>query len=48
MVLKLGAGNLKHEDGNVDELYQHWILGGGAQPRQPRWSLIRDVLGWVN
>ncbi len=39
---------LKHEDGTVDELYQHWILGGGAQPRQPRWSLIRDVLGWIN
>jgi Na+/H+-dicarboxylate symporter len=39
---------LKHEDGTVDELYQHWILGGGAQPRQPRWSVIRNVLGWVD
>jgi Na+/H+-dicarboxylate symporter/ABC-type amino acid transport substrate-binding protein len=38
---------LKREDQTLDQLYQHWILGGGAKPRQPRWSVIRDVLGWV-
>ncbi len=28
-------------------LYDHWILGLDAEPRQPRWCIIRDVLGWV-
>jgi Na+/H+-dicarboxylate symporter len=39
---------LKREDKTIDQLYAHWILGGGAKPRQPRWSVIRDVLGWVD
>jgi len=39
---------LKREDQTISHLYQHWILGGGAEPRQPRWSVIRDVLGWVD
>jgi Na+/H+-dicarboxylate symporter len=39
---------LKREDQTVDQLYKHWILGGGAEPQQPRWSVIRDVLGWVD
>ena len=30
-----------------DELYRHWILGKGAQEKTPRWSVIRDVLHWV-
>jgi ABC-type amino acid transport substrate-binding protein len=39
---------LKREDKTLDQLYNYWILGGGAEPRQPRWSVIRNVLGWVN
>ena len=31
----------------IDELYDHWILGRGAEVKQPRWSIIRDVLHWV-
>jgi ABC-type amino acid transport substrate-binding protein len=31
----------------MDELYDHWILGRGAEKKQPRWSVIRDVLHWV-
>ena len=38
---------LKREDGTLNDLYRHWILGAGAQPQEPRWSVIRDVLGWV-
>ena len=26
----------------------HWILGKGAKKSQPRWSVIRNVLGWVD
>jgi Na+/H+-dicarboxylate symporter/ABC-type amino acid transport substrate-binding protein len=31
----------------VDDLYDYWILGKGAEIKEPRWSIIRDVLGWV-
>ena len=34
-------------DGTIDRLYAHWILGEGAQSTEPRWSVIRDVLHWV-
>jgi ABC-type amino acid transport substrate-binding protein len=39
---------LKRRDGTVDALYGHWILGKQAGRRQPRWSVIRDVLGWID
>jgi Na+/H+-dicarboxylate symporter len=32
----------------IDELHDHWILGRGAEEKQPRWSIIRDVLGWID
>ena len=32
----------------IDQLYDHWILGRDAEKRGPRWSVIRDVLGWVD
>lgn len=38
---------LKRRDGTIDELYKYWILGQNATSRQPRWSIIRNVLGWV-
>ena len=31
----------------LEELYAHWILGERATAKQPRWSVLRDVLGWV-
>jgi Na+/H+-dicarboxylate symporter len=39
---------LKRRDGTIDALYGHWILGKQAGKRQPRWSVIRNVLGWVD
>ena len=30
-----------------DRLFDHWILGKGAVPKTPRWSVLRNVLGWV-
>jgi len=38
---------LKQKSGTVDALFQHWIGGKGAAPNEPRWSVIRDVLHWV-
>ena len=38
---------LRQKDGTAQEYYEHWILGKTALPRKPRWSVIRDVLNWV-
>jgi hypothetical protein len=40
--------DLQRKNGTVQALYNHWILGRDARPKQPRWSVIRDVLHWVN
>jgi hypothetical protein len=35
-------------EGTVDALYRHWMLGEAAKEKKtPRWSAVRDVLGWV-
>jgi Na+/H+-dicarboxylate symporter/ABC-type amino acid transport substrate-binding protein len=35
-------------DGTVDELYRYWMLGQVEQAQPPRWSIIRNVLGWID
>jgi len=35
-------------DGSIDSLFRHWIQGQGAIPDERRWSVIRNVLGWVD
>jgi Na+/H+-dicarboxylate symporter/ABC-type amino acid transport substrate-binding protein len=39
---------MKRRDGSMDTLYNHWILGRDAQKTAPRWSVIRNVLHWVD
>ena len=39
---------LKKQDGTIDRLYDYWILGRGAEIKTPRWSIIRDVLHWID
>lgn len=39
---------LKQADGSVQELFDYWVLGKDAKPHEPRWSVIRDVLHWVD
>jgi Na+/H+-dicarboxylate symporter len=29
-------------------IYDYWILGVDDRPQQPRWSVVRDVLQWVD
>jgi ABC-type amino acid transport substrate-binding protein len=36
----------KRRDGTIEELFAYWILGEDNTPRQPRWSIMDDVLGW--
>jgi Na+/H+-dicarboxylate symporter/ABC-type amino acid transport substrate-binding protein len=38
--------DLKKKDGTIQALYDHWILGRDARAKRPRWSILRDVLGW--
>ena len=40
--------DLQRKNGMIAALYNHWILGRNARPKQPHWSVIRDVLHWVN
>jgi len=37
---------LKRKDETIQALYDHWILGRDARAKRPRWSVLRDVLGW--
>jgi hypothetical protein len=39
--------DLKKKDKTIKALYDHWILGKAAEKKEPRWSIIRDVLHWV-
>jgi proton glutamate symport protein len=39
---------LKRLDGTIDDLYDYWILGRGAKIKKPRWSIIKNVLGWID
>jgi ABC-type amino acid transport substrate-binding protein len=38
---------LKKRDGTIGALYDYWVLGKNAVPKQPRWSVIRNILHWV-
>jgi len=40
--------SLKRGDGTLGSLFEYWVLGQNAEPDEPRWSLIRDVLHWVD
>ncbi|MHC5012655.1 MAG: substrate-binding periplasmic protein, partial [Planctomycetota bacterium] len=39
---------LRRLDGTIERLYDHWILGKVERERRPRWSVIRDVLDWID
>ena len=39
---------LKKEEGSTKILFEHWIEGGGANIKEKRWSVIKDVLKWTD
>ena len=39
---------LRQSDGTVRGYYDHWILGKTTREQKRRWSVIRDVLHWVD
>lgn len=40
--------NVNVKIGKVERLYQHWVLGKSSEESRPRWSIIRDVLHWID
>jgi Na+/H+-dicarboxylate symporter/ABC-type amino acid transport substrate-binding protein len=40
--------DLKQKEGSVEALYDYWMLGGAVKNTEPRWSIIRDVLHWID
>ena len=38
---------IKQMDGSIKHLYDYWILGNLPRHSHPRWSVIRNVLHWV-
>ena len=40
--------DIKRRDATLDRLYRYWVLGRDEGRREPRWSVIRNVLGWVD
>ncbi|MCG6926421.1 MAG: cation:dicarboxylase symporter family transporter, partial [Acidobacteria bacterium] len=32
--------------GRTKRAYDYWVLGQGAESKEPRWSIARNVLGW--
>ncbi|GAB3290073.1 cation:dicarboxylate symporter family transporter [Parahaliea aestuarii] len=54
--LAIGDSGLRHmvnewivfaeHSGLIQQHYKYWILGGGAEQRPRRWSVLDDVLGW--
>jgi ABC-type amino acid transport substrate-binding protein len=39
---------LQRRNGTINDLYAHWILGKNVEKHKPRWSVIRNVLHWVD
>jgi Na+/H+-dicarboxylate symporter len=39
---------LKRKDRTIAALFDYWILGRVGQQAAPRWSIVRDVLHWVD
>ena len=39
---------MSNNDGTYEAAYNYWILGREETQRQPRWSVVRNVLHWVD
>ena len=39
---------LVDKNGFLQTFYDQWILGRNPARREPRWSVVRDVLEWID
>ncbi len=37
----------KKSTGDIKRAYDYWIMGQGAEKKEARWSIKKDVLGWA-
>jgi ABC-type amino acid transport substrate-binding protein len=40
--------SLKQKDRTIDRLFDYWIRGEQTTRKRPRWSVVRNVLKWVD
>ena len=40
--------DLKSASPTYRQMYDYWILGKGSETKTPRWSILRNVLGWTD
>ena len=40
--------DLKEKDGTMKSLYNYWVQGNIGSIQKPRWSIIRNVLHWID
>ncbi len=38
---------LKESNGFMDKIYDYWVLGKDPKAELPRWSIMKDVLHWI-
>jgi ABC-type amino acid transport substrate-binding protein len=38
---------IERRQGTIGRLYEHWVLGKNVEKQRRRWSVIRNVLHWV-
>ena len=39
---------IRQKEGTLDALFSHWIMGRGSEDTAPRWSIVRNVLHWID
>ena len=39
--------DLKHKDRTIERLFDYWVRGRIVKKKAPRWSIVRNVLGWI-
>lgn len=37
----------KRKDGTLKRNYDHWVLGKSSEKKSARWSIAKDLLGWL-
>ena len=47
-IISAHAVDNRDDKGTVEELFEYRIKGKNATKQTPRWSVIRDVLHWVD
>ena len=40
--------SVQQSTGRIADLTDYWVRGKGTEEVRPRWSILRDVLGWID